>query len=203
MSDAELLGLLIGSGDHRSQKNAVDVCRELLNSFGNFHKLDSASIQELCGVPGIGPAKAAQIKAALEVGKRMASQMTGTDLVMRTSQDFVNQFGPFLRNLKKEVVKVVLLNPKLKVIKDLNISEGSLNASIVHPREVMIPAIKESAASIVLIHNHPSGDSSPSQADIEVTHRITKTGEIIGIKLLDHIIVGDKEFYSFADQGLI
>ncbi|MFQ5444449.1 MAG: RadC family protein, partial [Nitrospinales bacterium] len=116
---------------------------------------------------------------------------------------FVNFYSPFLKNLKKEIVKIVLLNPKLKLIKDINISEGSLQASIVHPREVMIPAIKESAASIVMIHNHPSGDPSPSQADIEITHRLTKTGEIVGIKLLDHIIIGGDDFYSFADQGMI
>ncbi len=203
LSDAQLLGILIGSGDHKSHKNAIDLSRDLLKVFGNFHKLDSASIGELNKIRGIGPAKAAQIKAALEVGKRMASQLSGTNIAMRCSQDFALRFEPFLRNLKKEVVKVVLLNPKLKIIKDITISKGSLNASIVHPREVMIPAIKESAASIVLIHNHPSGDPTPSQADVEITHRLTKTGEIIGIKLVDHIIIGDKEYYSFADEGLI
>ncbi len=203
LPDAHLLGILIGSGDRRSQKNAIDLSRELLQTFGDFHSLDSASVTELCTIPGIGEAKAALIKAAFELGKRMASQRVTKDLVMRSSKDFVNHYGPFLRNLKKEVVKIVLLNPKLKVIKDINISEGSLNASIVHPREVMIPAIKESAASIVLIHNHPSGDPTPSKSDIEITHRVTQTGEIIGIRLLDHIIIGDNQHYSFADQGLI
>ncbi|OGW20499.1 MAG: hypothetical protein A3K09_01005 [Nitrospinae bacterium RIFCSPLOWO2_12_FULL_47_7] len=203
LSDAHLLGILIGSGDRSSKKNAVDLSRDLLNAFGDFRRLDTASINELCSIKGIGAAKAAQIKAALEVGKRMASQMSGSKLTLRSSGDFVGHYGPFLRNLKKEVVKVVLLNPKLKVIKDVNISEGSLNASIVHPREVMIPAIKESAAFIVLIHNHPSGDPTPSHADIEITHRVIKTGEIIGIKLVDHIIIGDNRHYSFADEGLV
>ncbi len=106
-------------------------------------------------------------------------------------------------NLKKEIVKVILLNPKMQVIRDITVSEGSLSASIVHPREVMVPAIRESAASIVLIHNHPSGDPTPSHSDIEITHRVTKTGEIIGIKLLDHIIIGGNDYYSFADEGLI
>ncbi len=203
LSDAQLLGILIGSGDHKSQKNAIDLSRDLLKEFGNFHKLDAASIGELNKIRGIGPAKAAQIKAALEVGKRMASQLSGANVAMRCSQDFALRFEPFLRNLKKEVVKVVLLNPKLKIINDVTISKGSLNASIVHPREVMIPAIKESAASIALIHNHPSGDPTPSQADVEITHRLIKTGEIVGIKLVDHIIIGDKKYYSFADEGLI
>ena len=203
LSDAHLLGILIGSGDRRARKNAVDLSRDLLNRIGDFHKLDSASITELCAVKGIGAAKAAQIKAALEVGKRLASQVSGSKEKMQCSQDFVTLYAPFLKNLKKEVVKVVLLNLKLNVIRDLTISEGSLNASIVHPREVMVPAIKESAASIVLIHNHPSGDPTPSQADIEITHRVTKAGDIIGIKLLDHIIIAGNDFYSFADEGLI
>lgn len=203
LSDAHLLGILIGSGDAKSKKNAIDLCRDLIQKFGDLSKMDSASIKELCSVQGIGAAKAVQIKAALELGKRLASQKAVSNMLFQKSQDFVNFYSPFLRNLKKEIVKIVLLNPKLKLIKDITISEGSLQASIVHPREVMIPAIKESAASIVMIHNHPSGDPSPSQADVEITHRLTKTGEIIGIKLLDHIIIGGDDYYSFADQGMI
>jgi DNA repair protein RadC len=171
--------------------------------FGSLDNLDRASIHELCKVKGIGLAKATQIKAALEVGKRMASARSGNTAKMTTSRAFVEYFAPFMKNLRKEVVKVALLDNKLKIIKDFVISEGSVNSSIVHPREVMIPAIKESATRIVLVHNHPSGDPSPSQADIEITHRVSKAGEIIGIKLLDHIIIGGTEFYSFADEGMI
>jgi DNA repair protein RadC len=203
LSNAQLLGIIIGSGDPAAKKNAVDLSRDLLDNIGDFHKLDSASITEICATKGIGSAKAAQIKAALEIGKRLASQVSGKKEKMKCSQDFVNLYAPFLRNLKKEIVKVVLLNQKLNVIKDLTISEGNLNSSIVHPREVMAPAIKDSAASLVLIHNHPSGDPTPSQSDIEITHRLTKAGEIIGIKLLDHIIIAGNDFYSFADEGLI
>ncbi|MFQ5450766.1 MAG: DNA repair protein RadC [Nitrospinaceae bacterium] len=203
LSDAHLLGILIGSGDRTAKKNAVELSRDLLKLFDNFNKLDQATVTELCQVKGIGLAKAAQIKAALEVGKRMSSQISGASIQMKDSRNFVDYFAPFMRNLKKEIVKVVLLNPKLALIKELTISEGSLNASIVHPREVMIPAIKESAASFALIHNHPSGDPSPSQNDIEITHRLNKTGQIIGIKLLDHIIIGGPGYYSFADQGLL
>ncbi len=203
LSDAHLLGILIGSGDRRANKNAIDLSRDLLKTFEGIHNLDRASVAELCQVHGIGLAKAAQVKAALELGKRLSAQRTVPRVKMKTSRDFVDFFAPFLRNLKKEIVKVVLLNPKLEVIKELTISEGSLNASIVHPREVMIPAIKESAASFVVIHNHPSGDPAPSQQDIEITHRLNKTGQIIGIKMLDHIIIGNPRFYSFNDQGLL
>ena len=203
LSDASLLGILIGSGDHSTGKNAVDLSRDLLSVFTDFNRIDQASIAELCKVKGIGPAKAAQIKAALEVGKRMSSQSSGKKLKMTSSRCFVEHFSPFMKNLKKEIVKLVLLNPKLVVIKDLTISEGSLNASIMHPREVMIPAIQESAASFAVIHNHPSGDPSPSQQDMEITHRLNKTGQIIGIKMVDHIIIGGNEFFSFADEGLL
>ena len=203
LSDAHLLGILIGSGDRTAKKNAVDLSRDLLNKFNDFNKIDQASITELCQVKGIGFAKAAQIKAALEVGKRMSSQSSGKKKKMETSQCFVEHYKPFMKNLKKEIVKLVLLNPKLFVIKDLTISEGSLNASIMHPREVMIPAIRESAASFVVIHNHPSGDPSPSQQDMEITHRLNKTGQIIGIKMVDHIIIGDNEYFSFSDEGLL
>jgi DNA repair protein RadC len=160
-------------------------------------------VSELCAIKEIGSAKAAQIKAALEVGKRMSSQSSGSKSKMQSARDFVDLYSPFLRHLKKEIVKVVLLNPKLSVIRDITISEGSLNASIVHPREVMIPAIKDSAASFVLMHNHPSGDSTPSQQDIEITHRLSKTGVIVGIKLVDHIIIAGSEYYSFAEEGMI
>ena len=203
LSDAQLLAILIGSGASGDKKSAVDICRDLLKMFDNLSNLDRASVAALCKVKGIGLAKAAQIKAALEVGKRLASTRSGNTARMTTSRAFVEYFAPFMKNLRKEVVKVALLDNKLQIIKDFVISEGSVNSSIVHPREVMIPAIKESATKIVLVHNHPSGDPSPSQADIEITHRVSKAGEIIGIKLLDHIIIGGTEFYSFADEGMI
>ena len=203
LSDAHLLGILIGSGNRATKQNAVDLSRDLLKMFDGFNKIDQASIAELCKVKGIGFAKAAQIKAALEVGKRMSSQSSGKQEKMETSQCFVERYTPFMKNLKKEIVKLVLLNPKLFVIKDLTISEGSLNASILHPREVMIQAIKESAASFAVIHNHPSGDPSPSQQDVEITDRLNKTGQIIGIKMVDHIIIGDNKYFSFSDEGLL
>ena len=203
LSDTHLLGILIGSGDRRAKKNAVDLSRDLLSMFGTLENLDQATVTEMCQVKGIGAAKAAQIKAALEVGKRMASKPTGMKIKLKSSQAFVEQFSPFLKNLKKEIVKIVLLDPKLQFIKDLTISEGSLNASIVHPREVMIPAIRESAASFALIHNHPSGDPTPSQKDFEITHRLNQTGKIVGIPMIDHIIIGGNGFFSFADEGLL
>lgn len=203
LSDAQLVGAVIGTGDRKSNKNAVDLGRDLLCRFDDFNQVDRASVDEISRVNGFGPAKAAQVKAALEMGRRMVSQKSGDKTKMKSSASFFDRYAPLMKHLRKEIVKVVLLNPKLHIIKDITISEGSVNASIVHPREVMIPAIQESASSIVLIHNHPSGDPGPSQADMEITHRIMKTGEIIGIKLIDHIIIGHDSYYSFADEGLI
>ncbi|MDH5763148.1 MAG: DNA repair protein RadC [Nitrospinota bacterium] len=203
LSEAQLLAILIGSGDRSAKKSAVDICRDLLKSFDNLSNLDRASVHELCQVKGIGLAKAAQIKAALEVGKRMASTRSSNHKKMNTSRALVDYFAPFMNNLRKEVVKIALLDNKLHIINDFVISEGSVDSSIVHPREVMIPAIRESATKIVLLHNHPSGDPTPSRADIEITHRVSKAGNIIGIQLLDHIIIGGTEYYSFADEGMI
>ena len=122
---------------------------------------------------------------------------------MKSSRDFFEYFSPFLKNLKKGIVNIGLLDPKFQFIKQITVSEGSLNASIVHPREIMIPAIKESAAAFELIQNHPSGDPTPSQQDLEITHRLSKTGKIIGINMVDHIIIGGNSLFSFADEGLL
>ena len=175
----------------------------MLKVFGSLENIDQATVNEICQVKGIGSAKAAQIKAALEVGKRMSSKSVSLKTELKSSQALVTQFAPFMRNLKKEIVKIVLLDNKLQLIKDLTVSEGSLNASIVHPREVMILAIRESAASFALLHNHPSGDPSPSQKDFEITHRLNQTGKIVGIHMIDHIIIAGSGFFSFADEGLL
>jgi DNA repair protein RadC len=145
----------------------------------------------------------AQTKALLEVDKRMASKPTRVKIKLKSSQAFVENFFPFLRNLKKEIVKIVLLEPKLQLIKDLTISKGSLNVCIVQPREVMTPTIRESATSFSLINNHPSGKPTPSQKYFEVTDRLNQTGKIIETHIVDHIIIGVNGFFSFADEGLL
>jgi DNA repair protein RadC len=148
-------------------------------------------------------AKATQIKAPLEVEKRIASKPKGVKIKLKSSQAFVEKFFPFLRNLNKEIVKIVLLEPKLQLIKDLTISKGSLNVGIIQPREFMIPKIRESATSFSLIHNHQNGKPNPSQKYFEVTDRLNQTGKIIGIHIVDHIIIGINGFFSFADEGLL
>jgi DNA repair protein RadC len=160
-------------------------------------------ISELSLFPGIGPAKAAQIKAVFELSRRIHSFLPPKRGKVLSSQDLFRMYGSFFKNKKKEIFKVVLLNGKHQIIRDFIISQGSLNSSIVHPREAFYPAIRESAAAVVFMHNHPSGDPSPSPQDLETTHRLVKVGELIGIKVLDHIIVGEGKYVSLNDRGLL
>ena len=211
LSDAQLLAIILRTGDKTSGRSAVDLARALIGKFVDFRSMDALSISELCfakdinekPIKGIGAAKAAQIKAAFEIGRRMLSGGSVSKILFRSSEDVVNYYIPLMKNMKKEIFKSVLLNNKNKIIRDVNVSEGILTASLVHPREVFNPAIKESAASIILVHNHPSGDPSPSQEDIEITQRLVKSGEIVGIKVLDHIIIGDGRHFSFLDKKMI
>jgi len=176
-----------------------NVLREKLN----FRNLDSASFSELCSVEGIGMAKAAQIKAALEIGKRFLREKTKIGRKIKSVDDVVNYYKPYLRDLKKEVFKVMLLDGRNKIVNDITISEGSLTASVVHPREVIKEAIKESAAAVIFVHNHPSGDSKPSDEDIEITNRLVQACDLVGIRVLDHVIIGGDGYMSFVDAGLM
>ena len=203
LSDAQLLAIILRTGDRVDKTSAVDLARILIDKFGNFRELDSASISELQSIKGIGPAKSAQMKAALEIGKRFLRQKTEPKEKIKSVEDVFNYYKPYLRDLKKEVFKVILLDGRNKIIKDVTISEGSLTKSIVHPREVIKEATKESAAALIFVHNHPSGESKPTKDDIEITERLIKACDIVGIRVLDHIIIGANDYYSFADEGLI
>ena len=175
----------------------------MISAFGTFENLNQATGTEMYQIKTIGAAKATQTKAPKEVGKRMASKSTTVNIKLKSSQAFVEKFFHFLRNLKKEIVKIVLLEPKLQLIKDLTISKGSLNVRIFQPREVMTPTIRESATLFSLIHKHPSEKPTPRQKYFEVTDRLNQTGKIIGIHIVDHIIIGVNGFFSFADEGLL
>jgi DNA repair protein RadC len=200
LSDTELLAIPLRVGS--SGKSDVDIARELINEFGTFRNIDSKSLAELKR-KGLGIAKIAQIKAAIEIGKRFLKEKSLTKIKVKTSKDIVNYFIPYLRDMKKEIFKVVLLDGKNKIIKDVTISEGTLTKSIVHPREVIKEAVAESSSALILIHNHPSGEPQPSQEDIEITNRIISACELVGIKVLDHIIIGDNNYFSFFNEGLI
>lgn len=201
LSDTELLAILLRVGS--SGQSAVDMARDIIKKFGTFRNIDTKSIAELKKIKGLGVAKIAQIKAAIEIGKRFLKEKGLSKIKIKTSKDIVNYFMPYMRDAKKEVFKAILLDGKNKVIKDVTISEGTLNKGIVHPREVIKEAVTELASAIILIHNHPSGEPQPSQDDIDITNRLISACELVGIRVLDHIIIGDNDYFSFFNEGLI
>ncbi len=202
LSEAELLALIIRTGDHASRQSAIDLGRSMLQSFGDLRKLSCATFGELCTVKGTGPAKAASILAALTLANRMQTDRL-EDLERFTSPlQVFNHFHYRFRDRLKEYFLILLLDGKNRIIREEQVSEGSLNQSIVHPREVFNPAVRESAAAVILVHNHPSGDPIPSREDLEITRRLKEAGDLLGIRVLDHIIIGDNAYRSFVEQGL-
>lgn len=199
LSDAQLLAILLRVGRKRS--SAVEVGMEVLHRLGGVAGLARCGIEELCAVPGVGEAKAAQLKAAVELGKRALASPLSKGTKIASSRDLFDHYHPGLRDLRHEIFKVVLLDAKHAIVRDATVSEGSLTLSIVHPREVFTMAVRESAAAVIFLHNHPSGDPTPSQEDRVLTARLVSAGEVLGIRVLDHIVVGDGRYVSFADQG--
>ena len=203
LTDAELLALIIRTGDSSSKNSAVDLARSLLSRFGSLRQLAAASISELCQQTGIGPAKAAEIQALFQIARRFADNRLQPGHPYSSAQEVFHHFHERLCDYRKEVFLALLLDAKNRLIKEVQISEGSLSASIVHPREVFAPVLKESAAGVLFVHNHPSGDPTPSREDIEITERLKKIGDLMGVRVLDHIIIGNGEYVSLADRGLL
>jgi DNA repair protein RadC len=174
----------------------------LLIRYGTLRELSTKTISEMVEVRGIGVARAAQVKAALVLAKRlMAEGPVEAGPQFCSSQAIFDACYPQMRDLKKEVFKALLLDSKNRLIKPVQISEGSLSSSLVHPREVYNPAIRESASAVIFVHNHPSGDPTPSKEDCRLTSRLKEVGDIMGIRVLDHVIIGEGRYYSFLDEA--
>jgi len=203
LSDTELLAIVLRNGNASTGENAIDHARLLLSQFAGFKGIDEASVGELARVKGIGPAKIAQIKASLEIARRLGNHKWESGQPLRSSEDVFQHFRSGLEGEKRELFYVILLNNKNKKLREVKISEGSLTASLVHPREVYNPVIRESAAAVIFVHNHPSGDPAPSQEDIEITRRLKEVGEVMGIRVLDHIVIGHDRYFSFSDRGML
>jgi len=204
LSDAELLAVLIRTGT--PTESALVLAQRILKGDGvktGLSFVAEASLEELSNIKGIGLAKSVQLKAAIELGRRISSCKNSDVISINSPADVKNLLMEEMRFLKKEYFKVILLNVKNHVISVENISIGSLNTSIVHPREVFKPAIKRSSASIILAHNHPSGDPTPSHEDIQITKRLVEAGKVLGIEVLDHVIIGDGVFFSFKEKGIL
>ncbi len=201
LSEAQLLAILLrtGSGD----RGVMDLALSLLDTFKSLRDIDNASMSDLSSIKGIGTAKIAQMKAAFELGRRLMAEPGHDGPLLLSSSAVYSFFAPRFKHLKKEVFLCLLLDVKTRFIKEVKISEGTLTNSLIHPREAFKEAIRESAAAVIFIHNHPSGDPSPSRDDITVTERLKKAGEIVGISMLDHIIIGDGSYVSLKEKGLL
>jgi len=201
LSAQELLALIIGRGV--SKKSVMTIAQELLIKFGNIKAISEATIEELSQIKGIGFAKAVQIKACFELGKRKDLEPELKDFDIKDPRSVVKAIRASIKDKTKEHFKLILLNARNKILGISTISIGSLNASIVHPREVFKDAIMHNAYSVVLAHNHPSGDPEPSEDDLTITKRFIEAGKILGIEVIDHIIITKTGFFSFKEKGLL
>ncbi|KPK02878.1 MAG: DNA repair protein RadC [Nitrospira bacterium SG8_35_4] len=204
LSTAELLAIILKTGGR--DKSAITLARELLIRFTALKEMEDASAAEFLTIKGIGNAKIAQLKAAFELGRRLLQKEQGgmkQDSPFKNSREVYEYYRPRFFGLKKERFLCSLLDSKNRVFRETVVSEGTLTSSLVHPREVFRYAIKEAAASVLFVHNHPSGDPDPSRDDIEITRRLVETGRVIGIQVLDHIVISDGKYVSLMEKGYI
>lgn len=201
LTDAELLAIILRTGT--TQVSALALAQQLLADYGGFRGLDSRSAAELCAVHGLGPAKVAQIKAALAIGKKLIAERDATGDVITNSRAAFNRIAPTTRDRTREVFLVLFLTIRNRVIKEKILFEGTLTESLVSPREIIKEALNEAAAGLIFAHNHPSHDPSPSKDDRALTKQLQDACRTVGITVLDHIIVSGERFFSFADEGLL
>jgi DNA repair protein RadC len=212
LSPRELLALLIETGTPggpgKPRRSALDLAGDLLQHFSagsgreSLRRIMNASVAEICRVPGIGPAKAAKILAGLDLGRRAAEEERPERDRVGSPRDVYERMRLVLRDLPHEEFHVLLLNTQNQMVRDLLVTRGTLDASLVHPREVFRAAIAEAAAAVILVHNHPSGDPTPSAEDRAVTHDLRAAGETVGIEVLDHVIIGEGRYVSFVEAGI-
>jgi DNA repair protein RadC len=175
----------------------------MLATYGSLAEIGSREVSELARQRGVGPAKAARLAAAFEMTRRLRARPPGVRVVLAAPAAVFAAFAPLMEDLKREVFRVALLDAKNGLLRDCVISEGTVSASYVHPRDVFKPAILESAASVILLHNHPSGDPTPSREDVRLTRQLVECARLLDLRLHDHVIVGRGRFVSFAEQGMI
>ncbi len=201
LSDSEIVAVLLGSGG--KDRSAIRLAEEVISYAGGLRELVSMEAEELTDIPGIGPKKAATICCALELGRRVARESGKTRISVRSPETVADIFMEDMRYARKEYFKILMLNVKLEVIGLETVSVGELSGAPVHPRESFAPAIRKGAAAVCFAHNHPSGDPTPSDDDLKMTRRLMECGDILGIKVLDHIIIGDGMYSSLKEKGFI
>jgi DNA repair protein RadC len=201
LADAELLAIQLGAG--LAGCSAMDMARDLLSRYGSLSGLAGRGVAELAAVRGVGPVKAVRLAAAFEITRRLRSRNGPGRVVLGSPEQVFARYGPLMEDLQKEVFRVALLDAQNGLLRDVVISEGTLSASLVHPREVFKPAILESAASIILLHNHPSGDPTPSREDLRLTRQLVDCSELLDLRIHDHVIIGRQRFISLAQRGAL
>ncbi len=201
LSDAELLAILLRTGT--PGVSALGLANRILFKFGDLKSVAASTLEQVCEIDGIGRAKAIQIKAAFDIAKRLSEFRPLEKPVVRSSRDVFSLLVDEMRMQEKECFKALYLDVKNHVKKVETISVGTLNASLVHPREVFKAAVRDNCAAVIIVHNHPTGDPAPSAHDTETTKRIQAAGRLLGIELLDHIIIGEGRYFSYKDKDLL
>ena len=202
LSDAELLAIIMGSGNR--EDSAVELARKILDSVGNnWHNLSLLQISDLMKFKGIGEAKAISICAALEIGRRRAAQEVPEKIQISSSSDLFKVLHPYLGDLQTEQFWAIFLNQNNRILGKVQLSSGGINQSVVDVRILFKNALEHFATGIVVAHNHPSGNLKPSQEDLKITKQITEAGKLLNIQLLDHIIISQNSYFSFADESLL
>jgi DNA repair protein RadC len=199
LRDSELLAILIGGGS--GEESALDLAHRMVARVGGRGGIASASVGELLKSGGIGNAKVSRIRAAAEIGRRVATEPVNSGMAIRGSQQVFEHYRERMKGLKKETFSCLMLDTRHHLIRKEEVAVGSLNESVVHPREVFKSAINVSAAAVLFVHNHPSGNPQPSPQDRQLTKRLCEAGKLIGIQVLDHLIIGHERYYSFAENG--
>ena len=202
LSDSELLAILLGSGTRNM--TAVELARQVLHKSGNsLHDLGRQHISDLVAIKGIGPAKAITLLAAIELGRRRDATQQTERIPVKSSETVFKLFHPILGDLDHEEFWLLMLNRANRVLGRFKVSQGGLSGTVIDTRIILKKALDNLASSIVVCHNHPSGNNQPSDADVKITEKLKKAAEMLEIKLLDHVIIADKSYFSFADEGLI
>jgi len=199
LADSELLAIILRVGN--KGKNVIELSREILQRF-SIRDLSEIDYSQIIKFNGIKKAKAAQVIACFELARRLAEYKSDS-LVIKSSKDIAEMLIPELRYKKKEHLMGIYLDNRNKIIRKETVSIGTVDTSLIHPREIFMPAIESGAKSVIIVHNHPSGNPTPSKEDIMVTKKIINAGELLGIEIIDHIIIGDNEYSSFKDKGIL
>jgi DNA repair protein RadC len=201
LADAELLALQLGSG--RRGQTAVEVAREMLAAYGSLAGVAARELVELARRPGVGRAKAARLASAFELTRRLRARTPGARTPMSSPAEAYAAFGPIMEDLSREVFRVALLDAQNGLLRDVIVSVGTLSTALVHPREVFRPALLEPTASLILLHNHPSGDPTPSREDVRLTRQLVESARLLDLRLHDHVVIGQGRYVSMAERGII